>query len=221
VCLHQLERFKEAITEFEIAKDIYSETADPFAAYVALCLGRCFMQLEEHEDALKNHKESIERRQQSSSDLKTDTELASFHFYVGLCLYQLERLKEAIADFEIAKDIYTEIDDPKVEDVAVCLGHCFTQLETHEEDLKNYKESIERRQHLSNELKTDSELASFHSYAGACLFQLERFKEAITEFEIAKDIYNEIDDPLPASVANCLGKCFKQLEEHEDAVKNW
>jgi len=45
-------------------------------------------------------------------------------------------------------------------------------------------------------------LASFCHDSGVCLFHMETFKEAITKFEIAKDIRSEIDDPVAAIAEN-------------------
>jgi len=58
---------------------------------VAHWLGCCLFQLNEHEDALNNFKEAIERRQQSSTEPKTDSILASFHQNAAICFYKLER----------------------------------------------------------------------------------------------------------------------------------
>jgi len=59
-------------------------------------------------------------------------------------------------------------------------------LEEYDNAVKNYMEAIERRQHSNNDLQTDGELASFHYYAGLCLFELKRFKEAITNSKSPK-----------------------------------
>ena len=106
ICLHRLERFEEAMTKFEIAKDICNEIDDPLAASTANWLGACFRKLKKYEHALKNFKEAIEKRQQ-----KTDSMLASFDKNAGICLYKLERFEEAMTKFEITKYIYNEIGD--------------------------------------------------------------------------------------------------------------
>ena len=64
-------------------------------------------------------------------------------------------------------------------------------------------------------------LASFYNNAGFCLFHMERFKEAITKFEIAKDICNEIDDPVAAISAKWLGDCFFRLSKYKDALEKY
>jgi len=61
--------------------------------------------------------------------------------------------------------------------------------------LEKYQEAIEKRQQSGNDSISDSMLASFYHNSGVCLLHMENFKEAITKFEIAKDICNEIDDP--------------------------
>jgi len=77
--LHKLERFEEAITRFNIAKNIRDEIDDPDVASTTNWFGDCFLQFKEHEDALKNFKEAIERRQQQSNEPKTDSMLTLFH----------------------------------------------------------------------------------------------------------------------------------------------
>ena len=68
VCLFHMETFKEAITKFEIAKDIRSEIDDPVAAIAENQLGDCFLRLSEYKDALEKYQEAIEKRQQSGND---------------------------------------------------------------------------------------------------------------------------------------------------------
>jgi len=81
-------------------------------------------------------------------------------------------------------------------------------LSEYKDALEKYQEAIEKRQQTENDSKSDSMLTLFHRNAGACLFHMEKFEEAITKFEIANDIRNEIDFQGAAISANRLGDCF-------------
>jgi len=113
----------------------------------------------------------------------------------------LKRLKEAITQFEIAKGICNEINEPEAAFTAKMLGDWFMQLKKCEHALKSYTKAIEKRLQTSNEYKTNSGLDRYDN-AGKCLYVLKRFEEAITKSEIAKRIYNKIDHPLVTSTAN-------------------
>jgi len=107
-------------------------------------LGNCFWELEEHEDALRNYKEAIKRRQKSSKNRKPDGVLALFHADAGKFLYSLDRFMEATTELEISKEIYNEIDDPELASTAHWLGDCFLELGKQEDASKNYEEAIEK-----------------------------------------------------------------------------
>jgi len=67
-----------------------------------------FFRLSEYMDALEKYQEAIEKRQQSGNDSISDSMLASFSHNAGVCLFHMEKFKEAITKFEIAKDICCE-----------------------------------------------------------------------------------------------------------------
>jgi len=147
--------------------------------------------------------------------------LAAFYHDSGVCLFHMEKFKEAITKFEIAKDIRNEIDDPDATISANCLGDCFLRLSEYKDSLEKYQEAIEKRQQSGNDSQYDSMMDTFYHNAGVCLFHMKKFKEAITKFEKAKDIRNEIDDPVAAISANWLGDCFLRLSEYKDALEKY
>ena len=221
VCVFHMDKFEAAITKFQIANDIRREIDDKGAATSANRLGDCFLRLSEYKDALERFKEAIEKRQQLVNDSKSDSMLAAFYRDAGVCLFHMEKFKEAITKFEIAKHIRNEIDDPVAAISANWLGDSFFRLSEYIDALEKYHEAIEKRQQSENDSKSDSMLASFSNNAGVCLFHTEKFKEAITKFEIAKDIRNEIDDHGATISANRLGDCFLRLSEYKDVLEKY
>ena len=208
ICLFHMETFKEVITKFEIDKDIRNEMDYPHVAISGNQLGDCFWRLSEYKDAFEKYQEAIEERQQLGNDSKSDSMLATFYHNAGVCLFHIKKFKEAITKFEIAKHIRNEIDEQGAAILANWLGDCFLRLSEYKNVLEKYQEAIEKRHQSGNDSKSDSMLATFYHNSGVCLLHMEKFKQAITKFEIAKDIRNEIDDPDATISANRLGDFF-------------
>jgi len=186
---------------YKISTNVAYVITNNTSIYCLKMIGTCMSYLGNHGYALQQYEEGIETRINETIDRGKDRLLALFNHNAGICLHNLGRLKEAITKLKIAKNIRDEIDDTDAASTANSFGECLLQLKEHEDALKNFKEAIEGRQQQSNEPKTDSMLALFHYNAGVCLHKLERFEEAITQFNIAKNIRDEIDDSATAFTA--------------------
>ena len=158
----------------------------------------------------------------SETCLKTVNEIL---LETGNIHYEARRYKNALESFQKVHQSFTDQNVERSNNTIIyCLqfiGECLNFLGDHVKALERNEEAIEIISNETPQPSTCRELALFHQNAGVCLFHMDKLKEAITKFEIAKDIRNEIDDPVAAISANWLGDCFFRLSKYKDALEKY
>jgi len=102
--------FQEA---YKMSNDMADEICDNTSSYCLEYIGHCMFNLGDFAKAWPNYKKAIEKRPNETTDEINQRRLSHLYRKFGLCLYHSDPTTEAIPKLEMAKDIYSEIDDPE------------------------------------------------------------------------------------------------------------
>ncbi|MBN1105276.1 MAG: YcaO-like family protein, partial [Deltaproteobacteria bacterium] len=102
----------------------------PGKYYVKFFKGNCALSLHQPERALQYLRQAMELDPR-------EEDVPSIYTYMGICLKELERYREALAVLEMARD-----HDPERTDVYNLMGFCYFKLKEHEKAIGNFREVL-------------------------------------------------------------------------------
>lgn len=155
--------------------------------------------LSQFDKSLKYHFESLALRENDGN--KSDIAIAVNN--IGLVYYQLNDFSKAILYFKRALEIEKELGGQDIEGTYVNLGLAYLGLKEFDVALENFNRGIE----LCNEGCSNSIFLEAYNGAGACLFALEKKKEAREKLLLALEVaYQEDAESNLISIYNNLAQ---------------
>ena len=155
-------------------------------------------------------KEYLLSLQDYENTLKLDSSYTTAYFNMAICLSNLNRKKESIYYYE---KILNECPN----DIEAYLGICKSYRE-----IGNYKKASELVEKAFLIFKNDSpKIANLYYEKGMCLFNIEKYLDAIKYFNKAIE-YNNVNNKL--FISDCYyhkGICALKINQKEDGFKDF
>ena len=193
--LNYLKNFDEVMKQFETATKSNKEFTD--LAIILHRIGRCLLDMNKHNEALKYLQQAMKIQKQESLDHKTDKNLAITLHTIGSCFLHMNKHDEALEYLQQAMKIKEQVslDFNTDESFATTLhetGRCLLNMNKHDEALEYLQRAMKIKEQVSLDLNTDESFATTLQDIGRCLLEMSKDDKAFEYLQRAIKIKEQV-----------------------------
>ena len=222
-----LRQFDQALWEANQISQEQSPTStvSAIATEVVLNMAKLYFETEKFDFALTCF-DQIYKHQIADDHKQNKTDVAYCLYFMGECSHKLQEYANAIQYFQQELKMITSENHSGIKsktngaNYKGWIGWCFKKQGLYSEASTYFKEALSEIKFQTEQDAANQMLAFLYNNLGKCFFKMEKYNEALTQFEKTKTIPQKIGETTmikeKASASYWINRCFNQLGQFPD-----